>query len=66
MLRELWWAFPLAIAAFTAFVVYQFYRYSHTHSFWLLVLSATDIVVIILTWMEYRRLLRHSELGRRA
>ena len=50
------WAYPLAIFAFAAFVVYQLYRYSHTGSPTLLVLSAFDVVVIILTWLEYRRL----------
>ena len=50
------WAYPVAIAAFSLFLVYQLYRYSHTHSAALLVLSIVDVVVIILTWVEYKRL----------
>jgi len=49
-------AYPAAIAAFGLFLVYQLYRYSHTASPELLALSVLDIVVIVLTYMEYRRL----------
>jgi uncharacterized membrane protein len=50
------WAYPAAIVAFSLFLVYQLYRYTHTHSPGLLVLSIVDVVVIILTWLEYTRL----------
>lgn len=50
------WAYPLAILAFFLFVVYQLYRYSHTHAVGLLVLSALDLLVIALTYLEYSRL----------
>ena len=50
------WAYPAAIAAFTIFLLYQIYRYSHTHSPELIVLSILDVFVIILTWLEYKRL----------
>lgn len=50
------WAYPAAIVAFLFFVVYQLYRYSHTHSPPLLVLSAADVIVIVFTWLEYKRL----------
>ncbi|MEP6591726.1 MAG: DUF2127 domain-containing protein [Gemmatimonadota bacterium] len=50
------WAYPLAMAAFSLFLVYQLYRYSHTHAPELLWLSALDVVVIVLTYLEYRRL----------
>jgi uncharacterized membrane protein len=56
LLRRRLWAYPLAIVAFVAFVLYQIYRYSHTHADYLLFLSALDAVVIGLTWLEYRRL----------
>jgi uncharacterized membrane protein len=36
----------------------QLYRYVFTHSPWLLVLTALDLVVILLTWHEYRLLRR--------
>jgi len=50
------WAYPLAIAAFLLFLAYQLYRYTHTYSPELLVLSVLDVVVIGLTWFEYKRL----------
>ena len=50
------WAYPAAIMAFSLFLVYQLYRYSHTHATELLVLSIVDVAVILLTWLEYRRL----------
>ena len=56
LLRREAWAYPVAILAFAAFVAYQLYRYTHTHSIWLLALSLLDMVVIALTWLEYRRL----------
>jgi uncharacterized membrane protein len=51
------WAYPAAILAFLLFLAYQLYRYSHTHSPELLVLSVVDVLVIVLTWLEYKRLL---------
>jgi uncharacterized membrane protein len=50
------WAYPAAIAAFSIFLVYQLYRYTHTHSQGLIVLSILDVIVILLTWFEYKRL----------
>lgn len=50
------WAYPVAILAFSLFLGYQVYRYSHTEAPELLVLSVIDVVVIALTWFEYRRL----------
>ena len=50
------WAYPCAIVAFSLFLVYQLYRYSHTHAPELLVLSVVDVLVIGLTWLEYKRL----------
>lgn len=54
--QKKFWAYPIAIVAFGLFLVYQLYRYSHTHSVWLLALSFLDLFVIVLTWLEYRRL----------
>jgi uncharacterized membrane protein len=49
------WAYHAGIIFFLLFIVYQLYRYTHTHSFWLIVLSVFDVAVIWLTWAEYRR-----------
>ena len=50
------WAYPAAIFAFLVFLVYQLYRYAHSYSPELLILSVLDVVVIALTWLEYARL----------
>ncbi len=55
------WAYPSAIVAFMLFLAYQIYRYSHTYSIELLVLSVIDVLVIVFTWLEYRRL--HASLA---
>jgi uncharacterized membrane protein len=52
------WCYPSAIVVFGLFIVYQFYRFSHTHSIWLLVITILDAVVIWLTWHEWKYLRR--------
>jgi uncharacterized membrane protein len=47
-------AYPLSIVVFAGFIVYQLYRYSFTHAAGLLVLSAFDLFVIGIVWLEYR------------
>jgi uncharacterized membrane protein len=56
LLRRKPWAYPWAIVAFLLFLLYQLYRYTHTKSLGLLALSALDVFVILITWLEYRRL----------
>lgn len=48
------WAYPVAMFVFGAFTVYQLYRYTHTHSSALLVLTVFDVAIVWLTWEEYR------------
>ena len=62
LLRKQWWAYPIGIVAFGLFLLYQLYRYSHTQSAWLLALSVVDLFVIVLTWLEYKRLRAAHEL----
>jgi uncharacterized membrane protein len=50
------WAYPWAIAIFAAFGVYQMYRYYLSPSFAMIALTILDTIVIVLTWIEYRRL----------
>ena len=64
LLREKLWYYPTAIVVFPLFIVYQLYRFSFTHSVWLLLITAVDLIVIALTWHEYkylRRVLRRSK-----
>lgn len=64
LLRKKFWFYPLAIIVFVLFILYQFFRFSVTHSFWLLVITLLDVIVIWLTWHEYRYLRRrHRTLG---
>ncbi len=50
------WAYPAAIVFFLLFIVYQGYRYTFAPSPWLVVLTVVDLVVVWVTWLEYRRL----------
>jgi uncharacterized membrane protein len=58
LFRERLWAYPAAIVVFTLFIVYQMYRYVLEPSTSMIVLSVLDVIVIALTWLEYRRLKR--------
>ncbi|MEK7447419.1 MAG: DUF2127 domain-containing protein [Patescibacteria group bacterium] len=49
------WAYPLAVSIFSLFTVYQMYRYFLKPSPLLIILSVLDIFVIVLTWLEYKR-----------
>jgi uncharacterized membrane protein len=48
------WAYPATIVVFGTFCAYETYRWTHTHSFTLAVLTLFDLGVIALTWMEFR------------
>jgi uncharacterized membrane protein len=48
--------YPAAIVIFFLFILYQLYRFSFTHSLTLLLITALDVVVIVLTWIEYQNL----------
>jgi uncharacterized membrane protein len=64
--------YPAAILVFTLFIVYQLYRFSFTHSIWLLLITLLDVAVIWLTWHEYKfirqdhdRISRQGQASRR-
>ena len=54
LLRKKLWAHPAALWFLGIFIVYQLYQFSHTHSLGLLALSAFDLFVASLVWLEYR------------
>ena len=58
------WAYPLAVGVLLLFIVYQFARWTATHSAFLLVISGFDAVMIWLTIVEYQNL--RAAAGRRA
>jgi uncharacterized membrane protein len=64
LLRQKPWAYPAALWFLGIFILYQLYRFSHTHSLGLLVLSAFDLFVASLVWLEYRAQNRHGDHAR--
>jgi uncharacterized membrane protein len=56
LLKKKLFAYPLAISILSIFIIYQLYRFSYSHSPWMIVLTILDIIVIILTWLEYKRI----------
>jgi len=49
------WAYPLSIIFLTFFIAYQAYRYTTNASIMMILLSVLDVVVIILTFIEYQQ-----------
>ena len=56
LLKDKLWAFPVSLYLITFFVIYEFFRYFHTHSIMLLVVIVIDIFVFWLIHKEYRRI----------
>lgn len=54
--RKKLWAYPLTIVSFILFIAYQIYRYSFTYSIFLILLSIFDAIMIVLTYLEYKRI----------
>ncbi len=54
LLKNKLWAYPVAIAVFGGFIVYQVYRFVLMGGFGLIALSVFDLIVIWLIWLEYR------------
>lgn len=50
------WAYPLTIISLILFIIYQVYRYTLQPSNGLIMLTVFDIIMIILTLIEYRRI----------
>lgn len=59
LLRGKLWSYPASLVALGAFMVYQVYRWSYTHSSGLLVLTVFDAVVMVLIWHEWRVVRQH-------
>ena len=69
LLKRALWSFPAALAAIALLMGYQLYRYTHTHSIALILLTIFDAGVWWIVWREYLVLRagalveRHSSLG---
>ena len=59
LLRNKLSAYPVSLAVFGLFIIYQLYRFSYTHGIGLIVLTVFDVVVMGLIWHEYRLVRRH-------
>jgi uncharacterized membrane protein len=44
----------VSLVVFAAFIVYQLYRFTFTHSAFLIVLTVFDLIVMALVWHEWR------------
>jgi uncharacterized membrane protein len=62
--RRKLWAYPLAVVVLVLFITYQVYRWSSTHSTFLIFLSVFDAIIIWLTVSEYARLRRAHPAAR--
>ena len=54
LLQNRLWAYPVFLVVMAAFITYQVYQLMLAVSLWLIVLTAFDVFVILLTWHEYR------------
>lgn len=50
------WAYPVTIISLVIFIMYQLYRYTVYHSIGLIILTIFDIIIIMLTFIEYKRI----------
>jgi uncharacterized membrane protein len=57
------WAYPAGLVVLGLFILYQFYRMTYAPSLGLTLLTAFDLVVMVLIWHEYRRVRHHLPVG---
>jgi uncharacterized membrane protein len=56
LLKGRLWAYPVAIIATSLFILYLLYRFYLYHSSLLLFFTVIDVLLVVLTWFEYRRI----------
>ena len=54
LLRNKLWAYPATISVLSIFVIYQLYKIVFGYSLFLVLLTALDAILIVLTWHEYQ------------
>ena len=54
LLRGKLWYYPVALVVFTLFILYQAYLFVFNASIWLVAITIVDMVVVALTWHEWR------------
>lgn len=60
--RKKLWAYPLTIVSLVLFIIYQIYQYTISHSVLLILLTVFDIIMIALTFIEYKKVLLDKNL----
>ena len=55
------WAYPLSVAVFTGFIIYQLHRFTSGNSIFMLLLTLLDIIMIVLTILEYKRIKKEQK-----
>lgn len=61
LLKKHYWAYPIALVVFTLFTIYQVHLYLLQHSPWMIALIIMDILVVILTSIEYKHILSEKK-----
>jgi len=56
LLKKRMWAFPVSIYLIGIFVLYEIYRFSHTHSRILAFIIIIDVILILIIRKEYNKL----------
>jgi len=59
LLRNKLWAYPVTIVTLFIFIGYQLYRLSYSFSIFLVLLTLFDVLIIVLTWHEYKIVRKH-------
>lgn len=54
--RKKLWAYPLSVLFLVFFIIYQIYRYTLLHSISMILLTLLDVAMIVLTYLEYKRI----------
>jgi uncharacterized membrane protein len=55
------WTYILAEIVFGIFVMYQVYRFFFTYESYLIFLTLFDLIVMLLTWIEYRQIKKRKK-----
>ena len=59
LLKKKYWAYPLSEIVLFLFVVYQTYLFTKNGSTVILFLNAVDLALMVLIWIEYKKLKSH-------
>jgi len=54
--RKILWSYPLSVVVFLGFIIYQLNEFATRHSIFMIIVSIVDVIMIVLTILEYRNL----------